>query len=125
MELTMSYNFAYIRGSDLAYPKSPKKPRLSSNPSSQEAREYADALEHYNIAYAEFRDKLAKHTSEIHRREDQFRKELQKEYNLSDAQFAVLWTFAYDDGHSAGYEEVVLYFERYHELVTEYRAASK
>ena len=121
----MSYNFAYIRGSDLVYPKSPKKPRLSSNPSAQEAREYADALEHYDIVYTEYRDELMKYTSEIHRREDQFRKELQEEYDLSDAHFSVLWSFAWDDGHSAGYEEVVLYFERYYDLVTAFQAASK
>jgi hypothetical protein len=49
---------------------------------------------------------------------DKFRKVLEEDNGLSDhPKRDVLWRLAWDEGHSSGYAEVAIYYERFAELL--------
>ena len=101
-----------------AYPSKPVKPLLPKNASSVEARAYADALadyekllEAYNVARDEWR-------AESNRLNEQFRTDVEAEYEMTDhPKRDLLWSKAYDHGHSAGYGEVLSWYDDLHDLI--------
>ena len=44
---------------------------------------------------------------------------IKEDYNLNNAQAEKIYQYAWEDGHSEGYYEVLIYVERYAELVKE------
>jgi hypothetical protein len=120
----MSYDFDYYSGNHLKYPTKPIKPTISRNPSALVARAWAEALEEYERELEKFEEDRSYYTSENSRLLKEFTEKLQKDYEISDAQFRVLWNEAYDRGHSAGLEEVFSYFDTLYNLVTSYMSVS-
>jgi flagellar biosynthesis/type III secretory pathway protein FliH len=68
---------------------------------------YQTNVEYYNSAMTEYN---VFHKQVLNKWSNQVREYFDE---LSDAQYAVLYAKAYDDGHSAGYDEVFSYMEEY------------
>lgn len=117
----MTYDFDYYSGRDLTYPKSPKKPWLNSrNPSADDAIDYAKALKQYEQAMVGYRELANAYNDQMNKRMKEFQDRLRDECDLSQAQFNLLWAKAWEDGHSAGLNEVFYHFEELYELATEF-----
>lgn len=116
----MSYDFEYYSGKHLKYPKKPSKPSINHNPSSIEARAFADALEEYERefrCYEEDTQYYRSQMSELHR---EFRYKLKADYGMCNAEFDVIWDEAYDRAHSGGLEEVFGEFNRLYDFANKY-----
>jgi hypothetical protein len=116
----MSYDFEYYSGEMLSIPVKPAKPRLERNPTSIEARAYADALEEYEHESKAYTSNLGLYTSDKMNLMREFQEKLKFDYVLSDSQFSVLWNEAYNRGHSGGLSEVYHEFDSLYEFVEKY-----
>jgi hypothetical protein len=100
------------------YPVQPRKPRLKDAASPAEHREYADLLEAYELKLAEFRlQQTAYHArcSELHA---QFQIDLEAYYEMTGhAKAPLLYSKAYERGHSSGLHEVACVYDDLVELV--------
>jgi len=101
-------------------PERPVKPRLEHNPTSIEARAYADALEEYETTLKSYDEDLGWYKSEKKILLTKFQDKLREDYDLSDSQFSVLWNEAYNRGHSGGLSEVYHEFDSLYEFVEKY-----
>ena len=113
----MSYNFDYYSGKDIQYPTRPKKPVLPTNPTPDELRAYADQLEIYDALKMEYNEKVSDYHSKVNERLDKFQQVLMVDYNLLKPQVDVIWGYAWEEGHSAGLQEVYNYFDTYYEMI--------
>jgi hypothetical protein len=116
----MSYDFDHYSGRHLKYPTKPTKPTLERNPSSIEARAFADALEEYERkcrSYEEDKSYYQFQMAVLHR---EFADKLKADYGMGDAEFDTIWGEAYDRGHSGGLEEVFNEFDRLYDFVNKY-----
>jgi len=121
----MSYNFDYYSGADLRYPTKPTKPSLGRNPKSFEARAYADALEYYERQLEGYQEDKSYYNDQMNLRLTELKTHLIGEYGITQAQMNVLWSYAWDDGHSAGLSEVVNYFDKFYSMASEFAALQK
>ena len=121
----MSYDFDYYSGSDIRYPEKPVKPRLERNPTAIEARAFADALEEYEREFKAYQEDKSFYQSQASSRKTEFKDKLKKDYDLSDEEFDVIWSEAYDRGHSGGLSEVYSYFDSLYDFVHKYMDANK
>lgn len=113
-------DFDYYSGRDLTYPVRPKRPMLAPKHTSQDARDYADAMEHYESAMVNYHAEVSDYNTKAGARLMELQDRLRVWYDLTTAQFSLLWNSAYDRGHSAGLSEVVCYFEEYYDLVDQF-----
>lgn len=116
----MSYDFIYYSGKMLRMPTKPTKPGLSRNPTAIEARAFADALEEYEREMKTYNENLKWYRSEAESLLNEFKGKVRAEYELSEASFNVIWSEAWERGHSSGLQEVYYQFERLHDFVIEY-----
>ena len=116
----MSYDFEYYSGRHLKYPSKPPRPSIGRAPSSIEARAYADALEHYERELEGYEEDKSYYHSQMSALGREFEEKLRSDYAMSEGEFDVIWTEAYDRGHSAGLEEVVSHFDSLHTFVHKY-----
>lgn len=108
----MSYDYDYYSGRDLEYPRlSVKRPIWKAKPTPAEARAYADGLEAYEAAKPAYDVAVSEYNEKINERLAAFRNELKIDYCLTDAEFAAIWTVAWDRGHASGLSEVVNEFD--------------
>lgn len=121
----MTYNFDYYSGKDLMYPSLIKKPRLPANATPTQHREYADQLEEYEVDKADRGARMKEYNATVNDRLEQFKNELMSDYDLSRAQFDVLWDYAWGRGHSAGLSEVYHYFDEFYDMATEFSRLEK
>ena len=121
----MTYDFEYYSGETLRPPEKPIKPRLERNPTSIEARAYADALEEYEREARAYTENLGWYTSEKMNLMRKFQENLKSDYDLSDSQFSVLWNEAYNRAHSGGLSEVYHEFDSLHDFTEKYAKAIK
>lgn len=113
----MSYYFDYYSGKDIEYPTRPKKPVLPVNPTPDELRTYADQLEVYDALKMEYNEKVSDYHSKVNERLDKFQQVLMVDYDLLKPQVDVIWGYAWEEGHSAGLQEVYNYFDTYYEMI--------
>jgi hypothetical protein len=106
----MSYDFDYYSGRHLKYPARPTKPTLGRDPSSVEARAFADALGEYELEFKKYEEDKRWYQSQLSTLMKEFEDKLKKDNDLSDGEFQVIWPEAYDRGHSSGLEEVCSHF---------------
>jgi hypothetical protein len=121
----MDYDFYYFGGKDLIYPVKPTKPTLGRNPDAIEARAWADAMEEYECemkGYAEDRDY---YTRNINGRLFELKTRLCDEYDITEAQMHLLWSKAYEDGHSEGLHRVVTIFDELYDIASKFVALEK
>lgn len=120
----MSYDYDYYSGADLRYPRR-WKPTLVRNPSSCEARAFADDLEDYERNLESYKEDISYYKDQIGRRLDELKNKLIGEYVITEAQMCILWRRAWETGHSAGLHEVVNYFDEYYSMASEFAALQK
>ena len=104
---------------DVEYPPHPKKPRLGPNPTSAQAREYAAALELYEtVEMPEHKKLQAAYYARASEIETQFQDDLESYYDMKDhPKRSLVYSKAYERGHSAGFGEVANAYSDYVELV--------
>jgi hypothetical protein len=119
----MSYDFQYYSGEMLRMPEKPVKPRLERNPSSIEARAYADALEGYEREMKSYNENLGWYRSEKKLLLQRFQEELRTDFDLSESEFSVLWDEAYKHARSGNLSEVYHEFNSLHDLFRKYMLA--
>ena len=104
------------------YPNHPKKYRHMINSRSTDAQ-IAAAREldsNYDVAEAQYKIDLAAYRDTMNKLEEDFWTKLETYYNvltLSEAKRLTLRRLAYEYGHSAGYAEIVNYYDDLVELV--------
>lgn len=121
----MTYDFDLYSGAHLITPTKPRKPTIGRNPSYIEARAFADALEEYEREFKGYEEDKRWYLSERSRLDTEFRGKLKKDYGLSDEEFDVLWSEAYEQGHSGGIREMYNHFDRLYEFVLKYNSIAK
>ena len=113
-------DFEYYSGRDLTWPARPKRPTLAPKHTSQDARDYADAMEQFESALVNYHAEMADYNTKTQAREQELKDRLRNHYDLNEDQFNLLWNFAWEEGHSAGLSEVVNRFEDYYDLVSQF-----
>lgn len=101
-------------------PKHPTKPSvlaLGKNPTPDDFRNHAALLEKYESDIAEFNAKRGEYYAEKNRLEELFVEKLFSESSLSRPVFDIVYSKAYEDGHSGGYYEVAETFENLEDFV--------
>jgi hypothetical protein len=121
----MNYDFDYYSGSDIKYPNKPSKPKLERNPSSIEARVFAEALEEYEREIESYDEDLSYYKHMKTARLNEFKTVLRDDHDITEAQFNVIWHHAWEHGHSTGLHDVCSYFEDFYELASEFAALEK
>ena len=117
-----NYDYAYYEGEDLKYYSKPTKPTLSRNPNSVEALAYAEALADYERELESYKENIAYYTAQKTLRMKELRETIQADYDINEKQFAVLWSAAYENGHSEGIQQVVNRFDGYYDMASAFAA---
>ena len=107
-----------VYNNTMEYPKAPAKPVLVKNATPTEIRAYADAIELYDAAYDVYKSARIAYSAETTAKHNQFRSDLETEYRTTGHPKAnLLWTMAWDEGHSSGLNEVFNWYDRLSDLV--------
>jgi hypothetical protein len=117
------YDLNYYNGNDLVYPKSPVKPYLMSGANSEEVLSYAKALAIYENALPEYRALARVYQNQSNLRIEELKVRMREDYELTQRQFDVLWSKAWEDGHACGLSEVIYHFDELYELASEFMQA--
>jgi hypothetical protein len=120
----MSYDFEYYSGKHLSYPTKPRKPSPPHRPIAIEARAWADALEEYEREMKSYDEDLSWYRRESGRLHTEFMDKLKKDYGLSDKPFDLIWSKAWERGHSAGLQEVYHEFDDLFEFLIKWSKVS-
>lgn len=113
----------YYAGRDLPYPTRPSKPFLPKDATPTEVRAYADALEAYNEAMVTYRDDMDAYNAGMRLRQSDLHVDLAAEYDLTPGQTAVIFSKAWEDGHSGGITEVINLFDELVDMVSRFNQA--
>lgn len=116
----MEYDLDYYGGRDLVYPKTPIKPRLDPKANSDAALTYAQDLAVYEKEMVTYRELTGEYCRLSNQRLDELRDRLRDDYDLTQAQFDLLWHKAWEDGHASGLHEVLYHFEDLYELAAKF-----
>ncbi len=95
----------------LPYPTAPKKPILKHDHTSEEARNYADSLDSYDIFkkdYDDFMNQYRLRDGEVNDIIKCFLWEITGLNQLQNVNKDKVWHKAYEDGHSSGWYEIWL-----------------
>jgi hypothetical protein len=120
-----AYDFDYYNGMDIVYPTKPVKPTLGRNADSAEALAWAEALAEYESELNSYNEDFAYYRAQKGLRLAALQERLRDDYDLTEAQFFVLWHRAWEHGHSAGLSEVYHYFHEFYEMASEFAALEK
>lgn len=118
----MDYDFHYYSGEDLQYPSKPAKPILGRNPNAIEARAWADAMEEYEREMKGYTENRDDYTRRINGRYNELKTRLRDDYDITDGQMQVLWSKAWEDGHSEGLHRVVAIFDELYDIASQFAA---
>ena len=100
------------------YPEKPEKPILKKDANSIEHRSHADLLEKYEDAMIFYKSQLESYNKKERDLYMKFKKDLYEEYDVTgNSKADKAYTLAYDYGHSAGYNEIEIYFSQLVELI--------
>lgn len=117
----MSYDFDYYSGKYLKSPVKPKKPSLERNPTALDARAYADAMEEYERELEGYKEDFTFYQRSAGALLEELENRLKIEYGISDLQFNLIWSEAYDRKHSYGLEDVYHEFDSLFEFANTYK----
>lgn len=109
------------------YPDRPVKPKaLPANATPAQLRAHADALEEHEKAMESYHSAEAAYRTKQAFIQNIWDEKLRAQYaHLPNAVYDILYSRAYDDGHSAGWGEVRNYMIGYNELYQSLKAAEK
>lgn len=113
-------DFDYYSGKDLTLPKHPKRPTLAPKHTSQDARDYADAMEHFESAMVNYHAEISDYNTKSRAREQGLWDTLRDVNDLNEKQFKLLLNFAWEEGHSEGLQRVVELFNEYEDLTRQF-----
>ena len=116
----MDYDFEYYTGKDLIYPKTPSRPRLSVKPTATEARDYATAMDISETNMKEYTAHCKLYRDQISARMTEFQDRVRTDYDITQAQFDILWYKSYDVGHNCGLQEVLIHFDEFYQLAVDF-----
>jgi hypothetical protein len=94
------------------YPTRPEKPYLGKDATPAEIRKYADDVERYNVVLNEYNIGKKKYLEEKSKLQGEFIADIAQMIEKSGAthlQAAKAASYAWEQGHSAGYNEVLIY----------------
>jgi len=114
----------YYSGVDLEFPIRPSKPGSFDRNDPQNIRDFADRMEAYLERDAEYRTEMVAYRETIKDRKNELCRDLGAQYNMNPAQAQLLFNKAWDDGHSAGIQEVVHNFDDLAQFVAAYVSIS-
>ena len=98
----------------LDHPKRPVRPRTPNSDIPADYIDFAERLENFLLAKSVYKEELKAYMCEQSRIEEQFRKELAEEFEVTDhPKEHVLWTRAWEEGHAYGLSEI---YNKYSEL---------
>lgn len=101
-----------------AYPQKPQKPYLVKDATPAQIRAYADQMELHDIHMKEYREAVNHYNSRTRQLEDVFRADLEAEFDMVGHDKAdLLYSKAWQMGHSGGMQEVANYYSDLVELV--------
>ena len=107
------YNYYRATG----YPEKPKQPRMGTL-SAGNARIYADAMDQYEKDMIVYRQEQTAYNERQTALHEEFKHDLIEENGLaSNPKVELLFSKAWEHGHSAGYQEVAYWFNDLAELV--------
>lgn len=121
----MSYDFDFYSGNHLNYPIKPAKPTISRNPSAVEAKAWADALEDYERDMERFKEDLNWYRSEKASLLIKFQDMVRADYGLEQEPFNLIWSKAWERGHSGGLHEVFSEFDELFEFLIKWSKVAK
>ncbi len=100
-------------------PVKPLRPRLAPNPTSEQARAYAEALDHYeNVELPEHEAAYAAYWARSAELAAPFQADLEMYYNMQGHPKAeLLYWKSYERGHHAGFGEIASVYSDLVELV--------
>lgn len=130
MNLTTDNSIAEIVAAitHLPYPDRPTKPSISTlgrDKTPADFRAHADALEAYEREEEIYRGKRAEYNTAKAELEGLFVEKLFSESSLPRPVFDIVYSKAYEDGHSGGYYEVAGEVENLEDFVSKVIAAYK
>jgi len=118
----MAYDFDYFGGKDISYPERFRKPIINSNPSVQDALNFAKELDIYHSKNEKRKLALDNYHNATKQRLEEFKTKLRDDYDLNQKQFDVIWGEAWESGHSYGLSEVYYYFDKFYDMATKFAA---
>lgn len=102
----------------LPYPQNPKKPYLKKDATPAEIRAYADAVENYPVHEEAYKAMQKTYYEESRELENKFIADLEAEFDIvGHPKAGLLYSKAYERGHSGGFSEVLSYYEDLVELL--------
>lgn len=109
-----------------AYPKAPTKPSLPTKHTSSQVEQYAKEMKQYEELHEQWREErntIDDFNKKIDDRVYVFMIEESGADKFTPKQQAILYTKAWQDGHSYGYSEVLLYLQELVDLVDQFNEA--
>ena len=98
---------------------------MGSTPTAAEARIYADQLEVYEAEMTDYNEYKVWYSNQTHLRMKELHDRIRDDYDITEAQFNVLWHRAWEDGHSESLRRVVEIFDELYEMASEFAALEK
>jgi hypothetical protein len=113
----------YYNGVDLEFPIRPSKPGSFDRNDPQNMRDFADRMEAYQERDVEYRADMVAYRAEVRGRRDDLMEDLGRNFDLTSAQTQVVFTKAWEDGHSSGITEVINLFGDFVDLIESFNNA--
>jgi hypothetical protein len=102
----------------LPFPSKPKPPLLSPNHTIQDVQQYATSLKDFEAKDQFYREEIKRWRQEEYRLLDRFKEDVLNAVGLKGKPYAnLLYSKAWEEGHSAGLEEVFHYLDDYADFV--------
>jgi hypothetical protein len=121
----MSYDFDHYNAESVTYPEKPTKPKLTPKHNSAEALAYADALVDYEHEFESYKESLSWYNNLKSERLMLFCNLLRDDYDISQAQFNVIWHVVISNrpsGTPIASQATVDYFDMCYEMASEFAA---
>mgnify|MGYP003638634100 CR=1 FL=1 len=121
----MSYDFDHYNAESVKAPEKPTKPRLSPKHDSVEALAYGEALVDYEQRLSSYKESLSWYNNLKSERLMLFCNLLRDDYDISQAQFNVIWAMGIahrPSGTPIASQATVDYFDMCYEMASEFAA---
>jgi hypothetical protein len=113
---------SYYAGDDIGIPVRPERPSGAfDRNSAQSLRDQADFVE----AYDSYNRLLKQRRPLVRARREELQRDLANENDMSMEQAAVLFTEAWEEGHSEGFNAVINRFEQLVEIIENFNQAGE
>jgi hypothetical protein len=100
----------YYKMKDVEYPVNPIKPSLPVKHTAKDALDYAQAMVEWEKDYEIYQVKMKEYRDLENKRLEEFPKDVIKKYgssNFSDEQHSIIFSRAWEEGHSPGLESII------------------